>query len=194
MAVGNDAPSWSFGLNPKRSIPLVPGPGTYSISGRLVADGVGTHFAPINAQTDVVSRRLVFRGGVVPIESSTRRAHLYLLATRTRTSFGGIICHPISIVYLMVHLIGGSGLIVQILDYRAHIMKHSLDYIHMPTAAAAAVSHHCTVLWTTLCGTNFSMHTRSIAVATIAESTHSPVGLSSSYGENARIGCEHRTS
>lgn len=73
MTVGNDAPSWTFGLNPKPGVPLVPGPGTYNAAGRLVADGVGTHFAPITAENGVITRpsRLVFNEGVVPIESST---------------------------------------------------------------------------------------------------------------------------
>lgn len=73
MTVGNDAPSWTFGLNPKPSVPLVPGPGTYNVAGRLVSDGVGTHFAPITAENGVITRpsRLVFHEGVVPIERST---------------------------------------------------------------------------------------------------------------------------
>lgn len=71
MAAGSDAPRWTFGLNPKLAGNCVPGPGTYEVAGRLVADGVGTRFArvgrkPPGSQTNIITavRRLVFDGGV----------------------------------------------------------------------------------------------------------------------------------
>ena len=66
MAVGHDSPAWTFGVNPKAKSPRVPGVGEYDVAGRMVRDGVGTHFSrigakPMRPREDV--KRLVFETG-----------------------------------------------------------------------------------------------------------------------------------
>lgn len=70
MAVGRDSPAWTFGLNPKAPSPRVPGVGEYDVAGRMVRDGVGTHFSRIGAKPmrprgDV--KRLVFGTGTADV-------------------------------------------------------------------------------------------------------------------------------
>lgn len=63
MVAGTDAPSWTFGLNPKVPVALVPGPGTYNVGGELTSVGprFGRIGTPMIAQQD--PKRLVFDGG-----------------------------------------------------------------------------------------------------------------------------------
>lgn len=74
-----DAPSWTFGLNPETPGILVPGPGTYDVAGRLVAEGVGTRFGGSRDRTNIA--RLVFDAGVcVTICMRNNRATSFVLS------------------------------------------------------------------------------------------------------------------
>lgn len=71
VVVGNDAPAWTFGLNPNIPGPRIPGVGTYNVAGRLESDSVGTHFSRIGTRPTnprPAPKRLVFGTGVyVPV-------------------------------------------------------------------------------------------------------------------------------
>lgn len=60
-----DAPSWTFGLNPKIASCIVPGPGAYDIAGKLLVDGVGTRFGWRSLCDRKTEPRLTFDGGTV---------------------------------------------------------------------------------------------------------------------------------